>query len=167
MEMGAWLDAFRRWFLRGKAFSSHSSEEHLGNNTPGYYDVLAQVGQGSWTPKNDARPWIRFCLTAHYRQAQILLRKTAEINRLWDELEVLLKGRSLPDRMLFALTDAAMGLRVRNATYRSPAEVSDNLASRDLKALVEQELLVPDVEPELGRMSLPRFWRSCATEPAS
>jgi Fic family protein len=121
-----------------------SIEEYLGSNTQSYYDVLAAVGQGAWTPKNDARPWIRFCLTAHYRQAQILLRRTAEINRLWDELEVLLKDRALPDRMIFALSDAAMGLKVRNATYRSPAEVSDNLASRDLKVLVEQGLLVPD-----------------------
>jgi Fic family protein len=119
-----------------------SIEEYLGSNTPGYYGVLAAVAQGAWTPKNDARPWIRFCLTAHYRQAQILLRRTAEMNRLWDELEVLIKNRALPDRMIFALADAAMGLKVRNATYRSPAEVSDNLASRDLKVLVEQELLV-------------------------
>jgi Fic family protein len=121
-----------------------SIEEYLGSNTPGYYGVLAEVAQGAWTPKNDARPWIRFCLTAHYRQAQILLRRTAEMNRLWDELEVLIKNRALPDRMIFALADAAMGLKVRNATYRSPAEVSDNLASRDLKVLVEQELLIAD-----------------------
>ncbi len=121
-----------------------SIEEYLGSNTPEYYDVLAAVGQGAWTPKNDARPWIRFCLTAHYRQAQILLRRTAELNRLWDELEVLLKNLALPDRMIFALADAAMGLKVRNATYRSPAEVSDNLASRDFKVLVEQALLVAD-----------------------
>jgi len=121
-----------------------SIEEYLGSNTPEYYKVLAEVAQGAWTPKNDARPWIRFCLTAHYRQAQILLRRTAEMNRLWDELELLLKNMSLPDRMIFALTDAAMGLKVRNATYRSPAEVSDNLASRDLKTLVERGLLVAD-----------------------
>lgn len=121
-----------------------SIEEYLGSHTPDYYAVLADVGQGAWTPKNDARPWIRFCLTAHYRQAQILLRRTSEINRLWDELEVLLKNRALPDRMIFGLADAAMGLKVRNATYRSPAEVSDNLASRDLKVLVEHGLLVAD-----------------------
>ena len=121
-----------------------SIEEYLGNNTPEYYDVLAAVGRGSWSPKNDARPWIRFCLTAHYRQAQIILRRTTELNRLWDELEVLLRDMALAERMIFALADAAMGLKVRNATYRSPAEVSDNLASRDLKALVERGLLIPD-----------------------
>jgi Fic family protein len=121
-----------------------SIEEYLGNNTPAYYDVLAQVGQGAWTPRNDARPWIRFCLTAHYRQAQILLRRTSEINRLWDELEVLVNRVGLPDRMIAALADAAMGLRVRNATYRSSADVSENLASRDLKTLVEHGLLVAD-----------------------
>jgi Fic family protein len=123
-----------------------SIEEYLGSNIPAYYDVLAEVGKGAWTPRNDARPWIRFCLTAHYRQAQILLRRTAEINRLWDELEAMVKQMGLPDRTIFALADAAMGLRVRNATYRSSAEVSDNLASRDFKILVERDLLVADGE---------------------
>ena len=57
---------------------------------------------------------------------------------------MLVKHLGLPERMIFALADAATGLRVRNATYRSSAEVSDNLASRDLKALVEKGLLVAD-----------------------
>jgi hypothetical protein len=131
----------REWILEPQFCSI---EEYLGSHTAEYYDVLAEVGQGAWTTRNDARPWIRFCLTAHYRQAQILLRRTAEINRLWDELEVLVNQIGLPDRMIYALADAAMGLRVRNATYRSSAEVSENLASRDLKALVEKGLLVAD-----------------------
>lgn len=53
------------------------------------------------------------------------------MNRLWDELEVLVNHIGLPDRMIFALADAAVGLGVRNATYRSSAEVSENLASGD------------------------------------
>src|SRR5690606_34881018 len=39
-----------------------SIEEYLGRNTDAYYRVLAEVGQGSWNPHHDARPWIRFCL---------------------------------------------------------------------------------------------------------
>jgi Fic family protein len=121
-----------------------SIEEYLGDNTQAYYDVLAEVGRGGWTPQNDARPWIRFCLTAHLRQAQILLRRTDEINRLWDELEELVRRVGLPERTIYALADAAMGLRVRNASYRTAAKVSENLASRDFKALVERGLLVAD-----------------------
>jgi Fic family protein len=118
-----------------------SIEEYLGHNTRAYYDVLAEVGGGRWSPARDARPWIRFCLTAHYRQAQTLLIRTREIQRLWDLLEVEVRQRSLPERTLYALADAALGLRVRNATYRPIAEVSDQVASRDLKALVEAGLL--------------------------
>ena len=44
-----------------------SIEEYLGHNTPEYYAVLGEVGKGSWHPGNNALPWIRFCLTAHYR----------------------------------------------------------------------------------------------------
>jgi Fic family protein len=119
-----------------------SIEEYLGRNTRSYYDVLAAVGGGGWHPERDTRPWIRFCLTAHFRQATTLLIRTREIQRLWDALEKEIAARKLPERSIFALADAAQGLRVRNATYRPIAEISDNLASRDLKALVDQGLLL-------------------------
>src|SRR3984885_222390 len=53
-----------------------SIEEYLGRNTLAYYDVLALVGKGAWGPSNDARMWLHFCLTAHSRQAKILLRRS-------------------------------------------------------------------------------------------
>jgi Fic family protein len=123
-----------------------SIEEYLGRNTRPYYDILAQVGGGRWSPERDARPWLRFCLTAHYRQAQTLLLRTKEIQRLWDTLEIEAARRGLPERTILALADAANGLRVRNATYRPIADINDHLASRDLKLLVEQGLLVPQGE---------------------
>jgi hypothetical protein len=85
----------------------------------------------------------RFCLTAHYRQATTLLRRSREIARLWDMLETESAKRDLPERVIFALADAAIGLCVRNATYRPVAEVSEQNASRDLKMLVDQGLLIP------------------------
>lgn len=120
-----------------------SIEEYLGRNTQAYYDVLAEVGAGRWHPERDARPWVRFCLTAHYRQAKTLLRRTRETERLWNTLELELKHRKLPDRTIMALFDAAVGFRVRNTSYRSAAEISHNLASRDLKLLADHGLLVP------------------------
>lgn len=123
-----------------------SIEEYLGRNTRAYYDVLAQVGGGAWHPERDARPWIRFCLTAHYRQATTLLNRTREIARLWDALEEEIGRKGLPERTLLALADAATGLRVRNATYRSIAGIAETLASRDLKLLVEARLLVGEGE---------------------
>jgi len=123
-----------------------SIEEYLGRNTEDYYKVLAEVGQGSWHPENDTRPWIRFNLTAHYRQSATFLRRTRLIRRLWDELEREIKSKGLPERIIFALSDAAMGLRVRSAHYRSNADVSKIVASRDLRAGVEAGLLIPDGE---------------------
>ena len=119
-----------------------SIEEYLGRNTLAYYDVLAEVGGGSWHPERDARPWIRFCLTAHYRQATTLLLRSKELARLWDTLEHEAIRRGLPERTVLALAEAAAGLRIRNATYRPIAEISDQVASRDLKSLVEHGLLV-------------------------
>lgn len=118
-----------------------SIEEYLGRNTQEYYDVLAEVGQGSWHPENDARPWVRFCLTAHFRQAQTVLRRTKEFARAWDQLEEIVRRLGLKERMILALHDAVFGFRVRNATYRAAAEISFNLASRDLKELCARGLL--------------------------
>lgn len=123
-----------------------SIEEYLGRNTRDYYAVLAQVGGGSWHPKRDVRAWVRFCLTAHYRQATTLLRRSREMEKLWGALEVEVARAHLPERTILALADAAFGWRVRNTTYRSAAEVSDQLASRDLKALVDAGWLTPKGE---------------------
>ena len=65
---------------------------------------------------------------------------------IWDELEQEVKRRGLPERVQFALSDATLGYKVRNAGYRSAAEISENLASRDLKLLVDEGLLIPSGE---------------------
>jgi Fic family protein len=123
-----------------------SIEEYLGRNTQAYYGVLAAVGKGAWSPRNDARPWLHFCLTAHYRQAKTLLKRSKEMRRIWDELEQQVRKLGLPERVQLALSDATLGFRVRNATYRSAAEISESLASRDLKLLVDHGFLKPDGE---------------------
>lgn len=122
-----------------------SIEEYLGRNTQAYYDILAEVGQGSWNPENDARPWIRFSLTAHLRQARTMLRRVRESERLWTELEKIADQEGLADRVVAVMFDAAIGLRVRNNTYRAAIadleEISDATASRDLGKLVDASLL--------------------------
>ncbi len=128
--------------ILGPAFCS--IEEYLGRNTPAYYDVLADVGAGSWSPGNNARPWVRFCLTAHYRQARTLLRRSEEAERRWDALDREARRLVVPERSIPALFNAAQGYRIRNATYRVLADgVSELVASRDLRVLVEAGLLIP------------------------
>jgi Fic family protein len=63
--------------VRGGVFSPvfMSVEDYLGRNTHAYYDILAAVGKGSWQPAGDTRPWLRFMLTAHLRQATTMLRR--------------------------------------------------------------------------------------------
>lgn len=123
-----------------------SIEEYIGRNQGEYYNVLAEVGGGAWHPERNAKPWIRFCLTGHYRQAQTLLRRMQEIGVVYEELEKVVIERGLAERTTLALIEAAAGLRVRNASYRISADISNNLASRDLKALVDAELLIPQGE---------------------
>jgi Fic family protein len=124
-----------------------SIEEFLGRNTQAYYDVLADVGAGAWHPDRDARPWIRFCLRAHYAQIRTMLRRRAEIEQLWNGCLALAQGNGLSERCAAALMDAAYGLRIRRGSYRAAAqevvgeEISEQSASRDLKAMVDSDLL--------------------------
>ena len=60
-----------------------SIEEYLGRNTPAYYQVLAEVGGTRWSPDRDARPWIRFVLTAHHCQVHLMAWRVEEADRLW------------------------------------------------------------------------------------
>src|SRR5580698_10377121 len=60
-----------------------SIEEYLGRNTESYYEMLAAVGRGSWTPQSDPLPWVRFCVRAHYFQARTQLRRVQETERLY------------------------------------------------------------------------------------
>jgi len=136
-----------------------SVEEYLGRNTERYYEVLREVGAGSWHPERDARPWVRLMLTAHLRQASTLLRRVKESEQLWTRLESSTSRKGLMERTIPALWDAAMGYRVRNATYRAIFEesaedpISEAVASRDLRQMVEAGLLMPQGEKR-GRFYL-------------
>lgn len=124
-----------------------SIEEHLGRNTGKYYAVLAEVGQGRWHPGNDARPWVRFCLEAHYLQAASVLRRVRESEKMFVEFDRLADALRLPQRSTAAMFDAAIGLEVRNASYRFVLErewgesISNQTATTDLAALVRAGLL--------------------------
>lgn len=125
-----------------------SIEEFLGRNTSSYYAVLEDVGAGAWHPRLDARPWVRFCMRAHYSQAITTMRRREEIESLWNSCADLAERHRLPERSAAGLMDAAIGLRIRRQTYRSSTaaataeEISDLTASRDLKAMVEADLLL-------------------------
>ena len=118
-----------------------SIEEYIGRNQQAYYDVLAEVGGGGWNPNRDCRPWLRFCLTGHYRQAQTLLRRTREVERIYGDLIDLVGRHKLQERTALALLQAALRHTVKNASYRMSADISINLASRDLKELADAGLL--------------------------
>lgn len=123
-----------------------SIEEYLGRNTQSYYRVLQQVGGESWAPQHDARPWIRYCLEAHFIQASSVLRRVEESGAIWTQLEAISTEKRLPPRTLGALFDATVGMRVRNASYRTAVkiggeEITNQGATDDLRAMVDAELL--------------------------
>jgi Fic family protein len=133
--------------IRAPVFSS--IEEYLGRNTDGYYEVLGHVGEGRWSPQNDARPWLRYCLRAHYYQARTQLRRIQETERLYEACADIASRNRLPERTTGALAEAAYGLRLTHSTYKMIMEItagetiSGLTASRDLKSLVDAKLVQP------------------------
>ncbi|HEV7564491.1 MAG TPA: Fic family protein [Microbacteriaceae bacterium] len=126
-----------------------SIEEFLGHsrNTHDYYQILAEVGTTKWDPSQDARRWVRFCLRAHYIQAASVLRRVRESERIWKEIAALAANARLQERAIMALFDAALGLKVRNGSYRASLnyvdeEISIQVATSDLKAMVDAGLLL-------------------------
>lgn len=120
-----------------------SVEEWLGQerNTDEYYRLLAEVGQGSWHPANDARPWMRLMLKAHFQQAATFERRQQELGLVWSAVEKRLEEIHFDERATAPLVEAAFGRSLRNSRYRYHADVSHLTASRDLKALVDAGLL--------------------------
>lgn len=123
-----------------------SVEEYLGRHQQAYYDVLAEVGQGGWHPERSAQPWIRFMLTAHFRQAATLLARARILRRLWDEVEQELNRSGHPQRAAFAVCEAARGAVLRRQTYMVLAEVEEKTATRDLRTLTEAGYLLAEGE---------------------
>jgi Fic family protein len=128
-----------------------STEEWPGRSTDAYYDVLAEVGAGSWHPERDTRPWVRFTLTAHHMQAQTVLRRTREAESLWRALTAVAAERRLPARSVTALFDAASGLRVRRTAYEREADLEPGTAARDLRMMVAAGLLLATGETRARR----------------
>ncbi|CCV08062.1 conserved hypothetical protein [Mesorhizobium metallidurans STM 2683] len=120
-----------------------SIEEWLGRNTESYYKILAETGKGKWSPQNDALPWVRFCLIAHYQQAITLKKRNAQIGRLWEAIDKMTTALKLNERVQLPLMDAAFGYKVRNLRHRTENDISEVVASRDLKELCDQGLLKP------------------------
>ncbi|GIF20513.1 Fic family protein [Actinoplanes tereljensis] len=118
-----------------------SIEEWLGEqiNTVRYFAALS-AAQG--TPDRDARPWLRYVLASHHRQARRVERLCEWTARLWTDLGALAAQRGLPERVLAALYAAALG-EVRRSTYQQDEGLSRDQAIRDIQALTRAGLLTP------------------------
>jgi hypothetical protein len=124
-----------------------SIEEFLGRDTDGYYAILTEVGRGQWSPSNDARPWVRYCLGAHYVQGASVARRINEWREIWERCEAIAQTHRLPARGVVVLADATYGLGVRNSAYRTrlgsggDEAISAQVASRDLSVMAKAGLL--------------------------
>ena len=103
-------------------------------------DGLAPWFAGRPSPAGDPREVLQ-------ATAQVHIERCRAGEHRWFSVARLLGGASLPDRMAGPCWDAAAGLPLANASYRAAAAVvrrrpvSEQQASRDLRALVDAGLL--------------------------
>jgi hypothetical protein len=143
-------------------------EEYVGQYTRGYNEALASTG-ARWEPHRDTRKWVRFCLTGHYRQAIMLLKKVAKLDHLRRELmaqqgahglsEDLLAHlsqifaaspaviarwwRMRPDRVIERISREALGYRLCDRSFHG--EVQDLAGLHDdAPVLLDPKLLEDD-----------------------
>jgi len=124
-----------------------SIEEYLGEYTQGYYDILGQVGTDMWSPDQDARPWVRYCLTAHYIQSHSVRSRLRRAEQLWDRLEGAVAAADVDPRAVGGIHDVTLGKAITNSSYRAGVKISTGdtigpkTASTDLARLVDAGLL--------------------------
>lgn len=118
-----------------------SIEEWLGANTKDYYRALAHTGAGHWQPERSASLWLSFNLRAHHMQAQTMQGRMRQSIAMWEVIDDLIAERSLPERSANALWEAAIGYRIRRSTYMKRNDIEERTASRDLRLLVDADLL--------------------------
>ena len=124
------------------------------------YAALTDTAASKWSPERSARPWIEFCLTAHYRQAAALRRRIDRFEALWDRCGQTAARCRLPDRTVDALMQSAQGGHLNRSRYMriirsaSGEPISDAMATRDLAAMASAGLLEP-VGEKRGRRYLP------------
>lgn len=127
---------FSRETLMPPEFSSIEEWLGYGQSTLGYYQVLQQVGGRTWSPANDTHPWIKFCLTAHHRQAQQVQRRFDLYAGAWSRLSGKVEASGLDERAVYALVPAFFDSKVRRTVYQQDAEINDQQAIRDVREMV-------------------------------
>jgi len=85
-------------------------------------------------------------LADHFIRAKTVSQRQVEYSAVYEGLENLANARGIAERSVPSLFDAAFGFRLRNQRQRERADVSQLVANRDLKSLVDRGMLVPKVE---------------------
>lgn len=124
-------------------FSSIEEWLGIGRNTYDYYDALAHVQRGRYTPSkdDDTLAWVRFNLRAHHLQAQLVQSRVDQAAKLWMALSDVADSENLPERTVTALYEAVRGGAVRRTMYQRDEALSNDQATRDLRTLTDRGLL--------------------------
>ena len=129
-----------------------SLEYYLAQSRSRYFEALSDVGFATWSPEEDARPFVRFCLTAHLHQAERLLEQAQRLGRVWADAERAIERSRLPRRLVGVLADAASFGAITPASCRRWIG-GGRPAARDLRALIDHGGLI-------ARQQRSRAWQA-------
>ncbi|WP_319945725.1 Fic family protein [Nocardia macrotermitis] len=123
-------------------FSSIEAWLGLSRKTWEYYQVLARRGR-EFRPDQDVSEWVRFNLSAYHEQAQAVRARFHRSGQVWAALTEFASRENIDERLISALHDVAMSDRVRRSRYEQSEGLSLQQAQRDLRDLVQRQILEP------------------------
>jgi Fic family protein len=123
-----------------------SLEEWWGRHPQDYYRAFDCLGT-SWDPNADVTPFVAAHVSAQRQQADALSLKDATERLLWSALEdIVVNELRMDPRAANALWEAFFGRDVTNRYYRGITDLSQVVASLDLKQLHTSGLLAAQGE---------------------
>ena len=120
-----------------------SLDSHYQRNKDSYIQALRQSLGPRYTQDYDFTPWLEFFVTSLAVQAMLLENKLTDWRMMVDKLHRDLAPAGLSERQTDGLVYAARMGHITRKDYMEITGVSPVTAARDLRSLVEKNLLVP------------------------
>lgn len=134
--VGGYVESAR---LLAAFLADHGMPQAVGAIHRAHVEVFIADQLDRWTPSTAATRYRHLVLLTNgasafagglLNRAGELLRRVQESEQRWDALTRLVNQRRAPERSVGAVFDAALGFRVRYATYRGAGESSEGTQSR-------------------------------------
>ena len=106
-----------------------------------YYEALVDVSRPGWSPVDDCKDWVRYCLNVHFQHSSRQLHQCRGIAALVRSLTTEIDRCGLPEWLLIPLIEASFGMEIAAGNYETRMGVSNLAVARELAFLADTGLI--------------------------